>query len=29
MEHETFANHFRHICIQVADELAAVERLFP
>lgn len=29
MEHETFANHFRHICIQVADELAAIERLFP
>lgn len=29
MEHETFANHFLHICIQVADELAAIERLFP
>jgi hypothetical protein len=28
MEHETFANHFRHVCRQVADELKTVEKLF-
>lgn len=25
MEYETFANHFRHICAQVADELETIE----
>jgi len=25
MEHETFANHFQHVCAQVADELEAIE----
>lgn len=28
MEHETFANHFRHVCTQVADELETIEKLF-
>jgi hypothetical protein len=28
MEHETFGNHFRHICNQVADELETIEQLF-
>lgn len=28
MEHETYANHFRHVCTQVADELETVEKLF-
>lgn len=27
MEYETFGNHFRHICIQVADELEIIEQL--
>jgi hypothetical protein len=27
MEHETFANHFRHVCTQVADELETIEQL--
>jgi len=27
MEHETFGNHFRHVCIQVADELEVIEQL--
>jgi hypothetical protein len=27
MEHETFANHFRHVCTQVADELETIEKL--
>ncbi|HOI22020.1 MAG TPA: hypothetical protein PLD45_01985 [Spirochaetales bacterium] len=26
MEHESFANHFHHVCAQVADELEAIER---
>ncbi len=26
MEHETFTNHFRHVCTQVADELEIIER---
>lgn len=26
MEHETFANHFQHVCARVADELEAIER---
>lgn len=26
MEHETFANHFQHVCAQVTDELEAVEK---
>ena len=26
MEHETFANHFRHVCGQVADELELIEK---
>jgi hypothetical protein len=25
MEHETFANHFRHVCTQAADELETIE----
>lgn len=28
MEHETFANHFRHVCAQVVDELEMIEELF-
>ena len=28
MEHETFANHFQHVCAQVAEELETIERLF-
>jgi hypothetical protein len=28
MEHETFGNHFRHICKLVADDLEATERAF-
>ena len=28
MEHETFANHFRHVCRQVADELETIEKLY-
>lgn len=28
MEHGTFTDHFRHICMQVADELEAIQRLF-
>jgi len=27
MEHETFGNHFNHICTQVADELKTIEQL--
>jgi hypothetical protein len=27
-EHETFANHFRHVCTQVVDEIETIERLF-
>ena len=27
MEHETFSNHFQHICTQVADELEMIEQL--
>lgn len=26
MEHGTFANHFQHVCSQVADELATIEK---
>ena len=26
MKHETFANHFQHVCAQVADELDAIEK---
>ena len=26
MEHETFANHFHHVCAQVADELEIIEK---
>ncbi|WP_062484836.1 hypothetical protein [Candidatus Nitrospira inopinata] len=26
MEHETFANHFHHVCAQVADELESIEK---
>ena len=26
MEHGTFANHFHHVCAQVADELEAIEK---
>lgn len=26
MEHETFANHFQHMCTQVADELETIEK---
>jgi hypothetical protein len=26
MEHETYANHFQHVCAQVADELEAIEK---
>jgi hypothetical protein len=28
MEHETFANHFRHVCTQVAEDLGTIEKLF-
>lgn len=28
MEHETFGNHFRHVCELVADDLEAIERAF-
>jgi hypothetical protein len=28
MEHETFGNHFRHVCELVADDLTAIERAF-
>jgi len=28
LEHETFANHFRHVCVQVANELETIEKLF-
>ncbi len=27
MEHETFANHFQHVCAQVVDELETIEKL--
>lgn len=27
MEHDTFGNHFRHVCTQVADDLKTIERL--
>lgn len=27
MEHETFGNHFRHVCTQVADDLETIEQL--
>lgn len=27
MEHETFGNHFQHVCSQVADDLETVEQL--
>ena len=26
MEHETFANHFQHVCTRVADELETIEK---
>ncbi len=26
-KHETFANHFRHVCTQVADELEVIQKL--
>lgn len=26
MEHETFANHFRHVCTQVSDDLETIEK---
>jgi hypothetical protein len=26
MEHESFANHFQHVCTQVADELEIIEK---
>lgn len=26
MEHETFANHFQHVCTQVAEELETIEK---
>lgn len=29
MEHETFANHFQHVCTQVAEELETIEKLMP
>lgn len=29
MEHETFSNHFRHVCTQVSEELETIEQLFP
>ena len=28
MEHETFANHFRHVCTQVSEDLETIEKLF-
>lgn len=28
MEHDTFANHFRHVCTQVSEELETIEKLF-
>lgn len=28
IEHETFGNHFRHVCTQVVDDLLAIEELF-
>lgn len=28
MEYETFGNHFRHVCTQVADELEMIEQQF-
>ena len=27
MEHETFTNHFQHVCTQIAEELENIERL--
>jgi hypothetical protein len=27
IEHETFGNHFRYVCAQVADELEIIEQL--
>jgi len=27
MEHETFGNHFRYVCTQIADELETIEQL--
>ncbi len=27
-EHETFSNHFRHVCTQVASELETIQNLF-
>jgi hypothetical protein len=27
MEHETFGDHFRHVCAQVADELETIEQI--
>ena len=27
-EHETFANHFRHVCRQVSGELKTIEKVF-
>lgn len=28
MDHETFTNHFRHVCMQVAEELDTIEKHF-
>jgi hypothetical protein len=28
MQHETYSNHFRHVCTQVVDELKIIEQLF-
>jgi hypothetical protein len=27
IEHETFSNHFQHVCALVADELETIEHL--
>ncbi|MHB1950438.1 MAG: hypothetical protein ACYCQK_03070 [Acidiferrobacteraceae bacterium] len=27
VKHETFANHFQHVCPQIADELETIEKL--
>lgn len=28
MNHETYANHFRHVCTQVSDELEKIQKVF-
>jgi hypothetical protein len=28
MNHETYANHFRHVCTQVSDELELIQKVF-